>query len=62
MNDYSNKLKTTAIFALVVIDWCLLFLLYNAWMDKRNLESEVAEQQRIINTYKRIEETGKNGG
>lgn len=54
--------KNLAILALVMIECCLCFMLYNLFMDNRTLKSTILEQQRVIETYKKIEEKRANGG
>nr|DAS85925.1 MAG TPA: hypothetical protein [Bacteriophage sp.] len=57
-----EKVKTLAICLLLVAILLSYSLIYQLWMDKRNLQNKVNDLESVIRVHEIINRTGKNGG
>lgn len=57
-----EKVKSFIIFVLTVTLFATYFMLYNVWMDNRNLKFKVYDLESALKVHERIQQTGKNGG
>lgn len=57
-----EKAKTFMIFVLTITLFASYFMMYNLWMDNRNLKFKVYDLQSALRVHDRIQQTGKNGG
>ena len=57
-----EKAKSFIIFVLTITLFASYFMMYNLWMDNRNLKFKVYDLQSALRVHERIQQTGKNGG
>ena len=57
-----EKVKTFAICLLLLSILLSYSVIYQLWMDKRNLQNKVQDLESIIRVHEIIKQTGKNGG
>ena len=57
-----EKVKTFAICLLLIGILLSYSLIYQLWMDKRNLQNTVNDLESVIRVHEIINRTGKNGG
>lgn len=57
-----EKVKTFAICLLLIGILLSYSLIYQLWMDKRNLQNKVNDLESVIRVHEIINRTGKNGG
>lgn len=57
-----EKVKTFAICLLLIGILLSYSLIYQLWMDKRNLQNKVNDLESVIRVHEIINKTGKNGG
>lgn len=57
-----EKVKSFIIFVLTVTLFATYFMLYNVWMDNRNLKFKVYDLESALKVHERIQQTGRNGG
>lgn len=57
-----EKAKSLMIFVLTITLFASYFMMYNLWMDNRNLKFKVYDLQSALRVHERIQQTGKNGG
>lgn len=57
-----EKVKTFAIFLLTLSLLLSYFVIYQLWMDNRNLKFKVNDLESVIRVNEIIKRTGKNGG
>lgn len=57
-----EKVKTFAICLLLIAILLSYSLIYQLWMDKRNLQNKVNDLESVIRVHEIINRTGKNGG
>ena len=57
-----EKVKTFAICLLLIGILLSYSLIYQLWMDKRNLQNKVNDLESVIRVNEIIKRTGKNGG
>lgn len=57
-----EKVKTFAICVLLLSILLSYSVIYQLWMDKRNLQNKVNDLESVIRVHEIINRTGKNGG
>lgn len=57
-----EKVKTFAICVLLLSILLSYSVIYQLWMDKRNLQNKVNDLESVIRVHEIIKQTGKNGG
>ena len=57
-----EKVKTFAIYLLLISILLSYSVIYQLWMDKRNLQNKVHDLESVIRVHEIIKQTGKNGG
>lgn len=57
-----EKVKTFAICVLLLSILLSYSVIYQLWMDKRNLQNKVNELESVIRVHEIVKQTGKNGG
>ena len=57
-----EKVKTFAIFLLTLSLLLSYFVIYQLWMDNRNLKFKVNDLESALRVHEIIKRTGKNGG
>lgn len=57
-----EKVKTFAICLLLLSILLSYSVIYQLWMDKRNLQNKVNDLESVIRVHEIIKQTGKNGG
>lgn len=57
-----EKFKSFIIFVLTIALFTTYFMIYNLWMDNRNLNKTINDLESTVRVYQIIEKTGKNGG
>ena len=57
-----EKVKTFAICLLLISILLSYSVIYQLWMDKRNLQKTVNDLESVIRVHEIIKQTGKNGG
>lgn len=57
-----EKVKTFAICLLLLSILLSYSVIYQLWMDKRNLQNKVQDLESVIRVHEIIKQTGKNGG